>query len=538
MNEHGSESGVLSDTLDSWKAIAGYLNRGVRTVRRWELVRGLPVHRVPGGGKPGVYALKSELDGWWKGTRALAEGNGQAGPRLRPPSVAVLPFSNLTADKEHEYFSDGLADEIITALTHVQGLRVAARTSSFAFRGKEQDVRKIGAALGVSTLLEGSVQTSGGRIRVSAQLVNASDGFHLWSHRFDRQPADVFAIQDEISRAVAAALEVQLRASGATRRTANLDAYNHWLKGRYYQQYEDLEALTKCRTYFERAIALDPSFAQPYLGIAELCRAAAEFGTGRPTELGTQGRVAIQRALELDDCLGEAYALRGTYRAWLDYDWPGAEADFQRARVLAPASAALHSLRALNCLVPVGRLPEAEEEMNRAVELDPVSPFACTFLGKVLLWQRRYADAQVKIEAALELRPDYGLGHWYRGVALWFQGRTQEAVAVWESAMRKIGPNAAMMGAIGMALGYLGRHAEARSILAELEAASRQRYVTGIACAQIHMSLGNVEATFEWLDRAVEERDPHILDLPCKPIWDGLREDRRFAALLRKMRLC
>ena len=179
---------VSSDTLDSWKAIAAYLHRDVRTVMRWERVRGLPVHRVPGGGKPGVYALKSELDGWWKSTPAhLGEATEQPAPHPRAPAVAVLPFANLSGDKDNEYFSDGLADEIITVLTRIQGLRVTARTSSFAFRGRYQDVREIGARLGVSALLEGSVQRSGGRVRVSAQLVETRNGFHLWSEYYDRE---------------------------------------------------------------------------------------------------------------------------------------------------------------------------------------------------------------------------------------------------------------------------------------------------------------------------------------------------------------
>ena len=496
------------------------------------------MHRIPGAGKPGVYALKSELGAWWKGMRPhLVEEVHEVVPHPQTPSIAVLPFANLSADKENEYFSDGLSDEIITVLTRVRGLRVTARTSSFAFRGKQEDVRKIGARLGVRTLVEGSVQRSGGRIRVSAQLVDASNGFHLWSDHFDRELGDVFAIQDEISRAIAGALEVQLAPRPAGRRTVNLEAYHHWLKGRYFQQYENLESLAKCRVHFEQAIALDPSFPQPYLALAELGWAGAEFGAARPRDLGAQGWAAIQRAFELDDSLGEAYAFSGAYRGWMDYDWKGAEADFVRARALTPASQQVHWLRALNCLVPTGRLAEAEQEMERAVELDPLSPFAYTFLARVLLWERQFDRAQTKIEAALELRPDYGLALWYRGASFWFQGRMEEAVGVWRAAMQKTGPNSGMIGAIGMGLGYLGRQAEARALLAELEAAACERYVSPISRAQIHLSLGEVDAAFEWLDRAVDEHDPHILDLPCKPIWDGLRPDPRFAALLRKMRL-
>ena len=537
MKEIRSEA-AKSPRLDSWKEIAGYLNRGVRTVRRWEVARGLPVHRVPGGGKPGVYALKSELDGWWKRVRVhLVEEAHGAAPESRTPSVAVLPFANLTADKGNEYFSDGLADEIITALTRVPGLRVTARTSSFTFRGKEQDIRKIGGILGVSTLLEGSVQRAAGRIRVSAQLVCAVDGYHLWSQSYDRDLADVFAIQDEISAAIARALEVRLTPSRTLPRTANLDAYNYWLQGRYYQQYENMEALAKCRNCLERAIALDPRFPQPYLGLAGLARSVAQFGVIRPRDAIAQGWAAIRKAFELDDSLAEGYALSGAYRAWMDFDWSGAGADFDRALELSPASAETHRLRATHYLVPTGRLREAEEEMERAVASDPVSPLMYVYLGEVLLWERQFDRGLAKMETAFELRPDYALGLWYRGAALYFQGRLEEGLMLFQSALQKVGPNPVMIGGIGMTLAQLGRQAEARAALAQLQAADRERYTPPLAHAQIHLALGDTDAAFEWLDRAVEERDPHIFDLPCKPIWDAIRADPRFTALLHKMRL-
>ena len=524
--------------LESWKSIAAYLHRDVRTVMRWERFRGVPVHRLPGGGKPGVYALKSELDGWWQRARPqLGEDAEAAAPRSRTLAVAVLPFANLSSDKENEYFSDGLADEIITELTRIQGLRVTARTSSFAFRGLQQDVREIGRKLGVRALLEGSVQRSGGRVRVSAQLVGVADGCHLWSELYDRELADVFAIQDEISRAIARALQLQLAPSRVVRPTGSLDAYNWWLKARYYQHYENVEALTKCRTCLERAIALDPRFAEPYVGLAELYRAAAYYGMVRPREALAQGQAALRKAFELESSLGEAYALSGAYRAWMHFDWESAGADFDRALELAPGSERVHRFRATDYLVPTHRLREAEQEMELAVQSDPLSPLACIELGKVLLWERQFDRAQAKMEAAFELRPDYALAIWYRGVAWYFQGRIEDSLTYWQSALRKMGSNPAMIGAIGMSLGFLGRSAEARALLAELDAAECERYVSPVSRAQVYMGLGEINATFEWLDRAIEERDVHNLVLPCKPIWDGIRSDPRFDALLRKMRL-
>ena len=529
---------ISSDSLDSWKAIAAYLKRDERTVLRWERDRGLPVHRIPGGGKPGVYALKSELDSWWKdaGTHP-PDAREKAVRRPRTPSVAVLPFVNLSAEKENEYFSDGLADEIITELTRIHGLRVTARTSSFAFRDRNLDVREIGKALGVSTLLEGSVQRTGSRVRISAQLVGTGDGFHLWSECYDRDIADVFAIQDEISRAIAAALEVRLSASRTGRPTSNPEAYNFWLKGRYYLQYETVEALAKCKACLDRAIELDSQFPQPYVALAELYRAAAHFGTVRPRDALSHGEAAIRRALELDSTLGEAHAMCGAYRAWMHFDWKGAEFEFDRALELAPGSEPVHRMRATHYLVPTNQLREAEDEMARAVESDPLSPLACIELGKVLLWERQFDRAQAIMKAAFDLRPDYALAVWYRGAALYFQGRIEEAVSDWQSSLAKIGPNLPMRCAIGMGLGQLGRSMEARAVLTEVEDAGRSHFLTPVGLAQIHLGLGEIDAVFHWLHRAVEDRDVHILVLPCKPIWDGIREDSRFVALLHEMRL-
>jgi serine/threonine-protein kinase len=529
---------VSTDVLDSWKAIAAYLHRDVRTAMRWERVRGLPVHRLPGGGKPGVYALKLELDSWLKADGAFGGQPGAGADRQRSvPSVAVLPFANLSSDKENEYFGDGLADEIITLLTRIHRLRVTARTSSFAFRGKFEDVREIGARLGVNALLEGSVQRSSGRVRVSAQLVDATNGFHLWSDCYDRQAGDLFSLQDEIAQAIARALQVRLEPPRASRPTENLEAYNSWLKSRYYQHYENLDALAKCQSCLEKAIALDPRFARPYVSMAELVRYVATAGLIRPRDAIAQGREALARAFESDTSLGEAHALAGAYRAWADLDWEGAAADFDRALELAPASSHVHMLRTAYYLVPTGRLREAEGEMERAVESDPVSPLAYIELGRVLLWARQFERAQPELEAAFDLRPDYPLAIWYRGAGLYFQGRIDNALALWLQAMHKAGPNPGMIGAIGMAHGFLGHHAEARAALAQLEAADRQGYAPRLSRAQVYLGLGDTDAVFEWLDRAIDERDPGILDLPCKPIWDTVRNDPRFATLLRKMRL-
>jgi TolB-like protein len=448
----------------------------------------------------------------------------------------VLPFANLSGDRDNEYFSDGLADEIITLLTRIPRLQVTARTSSFAFRGRTGDIREIGRLLGVNALLEGSVQRSAGRIRVSAQLVDAGTGFHLWSDYYDGQAHDVFAVQDQIAHAIARALHVRL--DGTRRKhTPHLEAYNLWLKGRYFQHYETLDAVSRSKACLEQAIEVDPGFPLPYVSLADQLRHSAVAGIVQPRETITRGRAAVRHALELDDSLGEAHALSGAYRAWADFDWSGGAADFDRALELSPAAAAVHTLRAAYLLVPTGRLLEAEEEVEQAVGSDPVSPLTHIELGKVLLWARQFDRAQARLESAYELRPDHPLAEWYRGVGLYFQGDLAAALSVFQSAMGKVGPNPAMTGAIGMALGYLGRHDEARAALDALDSFEARGCAPRVSRAQVYLGLGEFDSVFHWLDRAVADRDPATLDLPCKPIWDPVRADLRFSTLLRRMHL-
>lgn len=451
MNRDGPEPAISSGTLDSWKAIATHLRRDVRTVMRWERDRRMPVHRVPGGGNPGVYALKAELDDWWRNFRPI-ERDESAPPHTRKPTVAVLPFTNLSADKGNQYFSDGLADEIITALTRIPGLWVTARTSSFAFRGRQQDVRRIGVSLGVSTVLEGSVQRSGRRVRVSAQLIETASGFHLWSERFDRELADVFAIQDEISRAIAGALEVRLAPTPSSRRTTSLEAYQLWLRGRYHHPFGtqlSMQAIMICRECYQQAIALDPSFPQPYLGLAELNRLVGYLGIAPAKEAGAKARAAIQKVLELDEALGEAYALSGAYRAWLDFDWRGAEDDFDRAAALSPAAVDTHWLRTM-VLLPHNRMEEAVQEMERAIELDPLSCSLHSLFGWLLAFKRDFDRALAESETALTLAPEHPFALGLRGSVLYFSGRIEEGVAFWQSTVEKMDRAPSLIAALAL----------------------------------------------------------------------------------------
>ena len=348
---------------------------------------------------------------------------------------------------------------------------------------------------------------------------------------------DVFSIQDEISRAISGALEVHLAPLPASRRTTSQDAYHYWLKGRYYHRYEDMEGIARCRASYEQAIALDPSFPQPYLGLAELYRGLSDYGIVRPKDVGARGWAAIRKAFELDDSLGEAYALSGAYRAWQDFNWRGAEEDFRRAAVLNPAAVEAHWLYAMMCLLPLRRLEEAVREMERAIELDPLSPLMHSLFAWLLAFNRDFDRSLAETETALALDPGYATAYAMRGAALYHSGRIEEGAAAWQHAAEKMERAPTVIGALGYGLARLGHRAEAQGILAELDAAESKCYVTPISRAWVYLGLGDFDAAFDWLEQAVEERDPHILHFPSKQIYDPLRKEPRFNALLREMHL-
>jgi TolB-like protein len=318
------ESPSADDVLDSWKAIAQYLNKDIRTLQRWETNRD-----IPGGDRPSVFALRSELDAWRRGrtihVATQVEEPSKHDPQV--PTIAVLPFLDLAGDKEDEYFADGLADEIIVALTRIQGLRVIARTSSFAFRGQDQDIRKIGSSLGATVVLEGSVRRPGSRIRITAQLINTVDGCHLWGECYDRELTELFTIQENVSESVVSSLQIRLRGRELTVpiRAVNPGACRLWLEGRHHTQRQTPNQMLRSRKCFEQAVALDPGFAQALVGIAESWWECALLGLESPREAVAVGHDAVNRALDLDPGCADAISMLGVYSGVHDFDWAGSE---------------------------------------------------------------------------------------------------------------------------------------------------------------------------------------------------------------------
>jgi len=461
-----------------------------------------------------------------------------ASPRI--PSLAVLPFANLSADKDNEYFSDGLAEDIIDALTQVPGLRVMARTSAFAFRGKEQDIRKIGAELNVDHILEGSVRRAGNRLRVSAQLVKASDGYHLWSQHFDREMTDIFAIQDEVSQAIVEKLRVRLAGDRqlVKRYTENLAAYDLCLKAHY-----NLFKLTQAgreagRRIYEQAIALDPNYAPAYVGLGESYWWSAYWGFMDPREAFPRAKSAALEALRIDDTIAEAHSALGAVLAAGEYDWLGAEREFRRAKELSPSSAIAHYDYGMLFLMPMGRVEQAMTEIRRAVELDPLDPFINSLLGWVIHVTRQFDSAIAQLQHTIDLDPTFFFPYWYLSLTYTLTGRLDEAIVAAEKAKELSGGNAVMLGWLGRVYGLAGRAAEARQLLGELEVRCRSGYVPPSALAMIHRGLGDLEKGLEWWKKGIEEHDQVLLtSLRTEPSYDSVRSHPAYQDLLRKMNL-
>jgi serine/threonine protein kinase/lipoprotein NlpI len=462
----------------------------------------------------------------------------------RTPSLAVLPFANLSADKENEYFSDGLAEDIIDALTQVPRLRVMARTSSFAFRGKEADVREIGARLNVEHILEGSVRRAGNRIRVTAQLLKASDGYHLWSERFDREMTDVFAIQDEISQAIVEKLRVRLAGDRplVKRYTENLAAYDLCLKARYQLLKMTPEGREAGRRYCEQAIALDPNYALAHVMLAESFFWSAFWGSMDPREAFAGAKSAALEALRLDDTIADAHSALGTVLGSGEFDWPGAEREFERALELSLSTAVVRYdyawCYAMWFLYPLGRVEQALAEIRRALELDPLDPFYNSLLGHLLHSLRQFEPAVAQLRHAVDLEPTFSFSYWLLSVTYRQIGRLEEAIAAAEKANQFSGGNALTLGTLGGLYGQAGRTAEARQLLKELTARRRSTYVPASALASVLSGLGERHESLEWTSRGIEERDPIVVTaLKPSPTYDALRSHPAFPALLRKMNL-
>jgi TolB-like protein/Flp pilus assembly protein TadD len=462
-------------------------------------------------------------------------------PGQRMPSIAVLPFINLSAAAENDYFCEGLAEELINALTRIKGIFVVARASAFSFRDTDVDVREIGRRLSVDTILEGSAQRVGDRLRVTTQLVDAANGFQFWSERFDRQMTDVFDVQDEITLAIVKHLKVELlakeRVAVLAKKQENLESYNLYLKGRFYWAQRP-QGIAKAIEFFERAIEKEPTSARARAGLAD-CYATLgswENGTLPPINAMAKANAAATKALELDNRLAEAHTTLAYRTVHHDWDWATAEAQFQRAFNLNPNYAVCHHWYS-HYLMAVGRTEESLHASKRCLELDPLDLVINIHMAWHYHFAHQYEQAIEQCWKTSELHPNSFWPAWFFGLAYEQQGQIDRAEEELQVAVKMSGEVTFASAALGHLYGIAGKTAQARSIFDELTARASRSYVPAYDIALVCAGLGWKDQALDYLARAHQERSGWMTYLQVDPRLDPLRGDARFVELLRRVRL-
>ena len=453
-------------------------------------------------------------------------------------SIAVLPFANMSPDPEMEYFSDGMTEEIINELSQFRDLHVVARTSCFAFKGQGLDVREIGEKLNVGTVLEGSVRQAGKRLRITAQLIDVSDGYHLWSERFDRQLEDVFEIQDEIAQEIGSALQSKLATRGAgpivSPGTDNLEAYQLYLKGQHHWNQRYPGNQRRAIDYFRRAIDLDADYALPYAGLADAYFALSMAGVMNPREAYDQVQTAVKRAMQLDDSTAEVRCAMAKFLGYMKWDFPGAVSEYEAAIALNPNCVEAYGYLGV-WLIAVGRADEAVEHATRAIEIDPLSANAHAFVAWAYYFTERPTDAVLYARGALELDPN-GLH------GLWALSTASVKLEQYETATKTMEKLAALSGRAGLMLSVLawvyaaaGRRDDAKSVIEELRQRATVEYIPLSHVGLAHLVMGETDAAFECWTRAIDNRETGCVQLVLNPEFESIRSDPRFQALLERM---
>jgi serine/threonine protein kinase/tetratricopeptide (TPR) repeat protein len=470
------------------------------------------------------------VGGWFYRSRG---GTGEA-----IDSVAVLPFVNASGDPNSEYLSDGITESLINSLSQLPHLRVMSRDSAFMYKGKQTSVQTVGRELGVRAVLEGRIMKSGDTLSISTELVDARDNSHIWGQQYDQKLADVIALRNEIAKEMTTALRMRLSGDDEKRMaksyTANPEAYQDYLKGRYWWNKTTEEGFNKGIEFFQQAIAKDHNYALAYSGLADCYNGLAAFGFVPPTEAFPRAKEAALKALEIDDKLAEAHASLAYVKTNYDWDWSGGEREYQLAIELNPSYGTAHRGYGL-ALRQMGRLEEAIGEHKRALELDPLSLIINRALGLAFYDARQYDQAIEQERKTLELDPNFMPAHDTLGAAYLQKSMYKEATAEFEKAVAISPRNTEALLWVGCAYAVTGRRAEAQRVLNQLNDLSKQKYVPAWSKAGIYMCLGEKDKAFEWLEKSYEERS--LIEIKVGPGWDPLRSDPRFQDLLRRMNL-
>jgi serine/threonine-protein kinase len=458
------------------------------------------------------------------------------------PSVAVLPFADMSPAKDQDYFGEGLAEEIIHALAPLQGIRVVARTSAFALKNMKLDIREIGKMLDVRAVLEGSVRKSGNRLRVTTQLIDAATGLHLWSERFDREERNVFDIQDEISLAIVEHMKVTLLAGEKSRLrkrpTADTEAYNLYLKGLYFVARPNLESTQKALDFFHEALDRDPDFALAHAGVAFTFASQGILNLAAPAKMYPKAKAALEKAFALDPDLAEAHAVAATLEFWFEWNWTAAEKSFGRVLALNPGDEMSLGQHAW-LLISRRQFEEATVEIKRALALDPLMPLYYAWSVGIHVAARRYDEALAEFSRLQQFEPNFGLAYFHAGTACYFKGLIDEAMEKFEKGRELVispGWSEAFL-----LLCYLqkGDRKKAEEILAEMLEDRKRLPVSPVNLAWGFAALGDLDGAFSWLETAIEERDTLMafVHVYCEMMVPALTRDPRFTAILDRLHL-
>ncbi|MFB3067950.1 MAG: protein kinase, partial [Acidobacteriota bacterium] len=453
------------------------------------------------------------------------------------PAVAVLPFADMSPQKDQDYFCDGLAEELISALAKLEGLRVAARTSAFRFRGAKLDIREIGRQLNVGTILESSLRKAGDRLRIGIKLINVENGYPLWSERYERKLDDVFQIQDEISEAVVKELKIVLLGGGGPKLfpapPKNVRVYELYLKGRFCWNKRTEEGVQQSVKYFKEALEQDSGYALAYAGLAASYATLSIYGAESPELLMPQAKSAAERALDIDERLALARLSLGCVRSIYERDWAAAESDFREAIEIEPRNEHAHHWYATNYLVPLGRFDEARSELKLAQEIDPLNLIINASAGLPSYFECRYDEAIEEYLSTLEMDPNFGMARYFIGQAYTQKGMCRQAVTELERAVLLLQGTPESMAALAHAHAIAGNPKKAQQLLGELE--QMTRYVSPVLIAQIHAGLGREDQALECLEEAYRIGATDLIWLKVRPVFKSIRSDPRFDELCKKM---
>jgi serine/threonine-protein kinase len=456
-----------------------------------------------------------------------------------PPSIAVLPFTNLSGDPNNLYFSEGLSEELLDALTRVEGLKVAARSSSFRFGAPGEDVRKIGEALQVRTILEGSVRESAGHVRVTAQLIDASTGYHLWSETYDRPASDVLKLEDELARAIVTRLRVKMTNAGQPQLAIDPRAYDEYLKARFFIATPDPASFAQARVHALEALRIDPRYAAAMATLATTYSGSAAYGFTNPREDWVRGRDIAKKALEIDPTSTEALIAMASFQAWHEWDYPGAEYRYRRVLDLTPGDARYRQYYAsfLAEIGQIGRREDARREMQRALELDPLSMQVRYGAAQLHYFWREYPQAAEIMESSIRTEPAYGQSYKILGLVYAQQGRYAEALKCFDEMNAKVRGRMVGQGERAYTLGLAGRQPEARAILTQLLEEAKRGYFPAARVADAYLGVDEPENALVWIDKAIEDRELRPGVLQVDPRYSRLLSLPQAQPLLRKTHL-